>query len=119
MPNVSASWNASLPISLEVTWPVSATTGIESMSASTRPVTRFVAPGPERRAADADPAGGSGISFGGEAGILLVPNQDVPDRMVVHGVIERQRNATGVAENAFHLFVHKALEEHSCSTHQG
>ena len=47
MPNVSASWNASLPISFVVTWPVRATIGIESIMASTRPVTRFVAPGPE------------------------------------------------------------------------
>ena len=47
IPKVSASWNASLPISLVVTWPVSATTGIESIRASTSPVTRFVAPGPE------------------------------------------------------------------------
>ena len=47
MPNVSASWNASLPISLVDTWPVIATIGIESISASTRPVIRLVAPGPE------------------------------------------------------------------------
>ena len=47
MPNVSASWNASLPISLVDTWPVMATIGIESIIASTRPVTRLVAPGPE------------------------------------------------------------------------
>ena len=47
IPNVSASWNASLPISLVETWPVIATTGIESIMESTRPVTRFVAPGPE------------------------------------------------------------------------
>ena len=47
MPNVSASWNASLPISLVVTWPVMATIGIESIIASTRPVIRLVAPGPE------------------------------------------------------------------------
>ena len=47
MPNVSASWNASLPISLLVTCPVMATTGMESIMASTSPVTRLVAPGPE------------------------------------------------------------------------
>ena len=47
MPNVSASWNASLPISFVETCPVIATTGIESSRASTSPVTRFVAPGPE------------------------------------------------------------------------
>ena len=47
MPNVSASWNASLPISLVGTWPVMATMGIESIMASTSPVVRLVAPGPE------------------------------------------------------------------------
>ena len=47
MPKVSASWNASLPMSLLETWPVRATIGMESIMASTRPVTRLVAPGPE------------------------------------------------------------------------
>ena len=47
MPKVSASWKASLPMSLEWTWPVMATMGMESIMASTRPVTRLVAPGPE------------------------------------------------------------------------
>ena len=47
MPKVSASWNASLPISLLTTCPVIATIGIESIRAFTSPVARFVAPGPE------------------------------------------------------------------------
>ena len=47
MPNVSASWKASLPMSLVETCPVRATIGMESISALTRPVTRLVAPGPE------------------------------------------------------------------------
>ena len=47
MPNVSASWKASLPISLVETCPVSATMGMESIMASTNPVVRLVAPGPE------------------------------------------------------------------------
>ena len=34
-------------MSLLVTWPVSATMGMESIMASTRPVTRLVAPGPD------------------------------------------------------------------------
>ena len=33
--------------SFDVTWPVMATIGIESIMASTSPVTRFVAPGPD------------------------------------------------------------------------
>jgi hypothetical protein len=37
MPTVSASWKASLPIMKVGTWPVRTTSGIESISASTRP----------------------------------------------------------------------------------
>ena len=47
MPTVSASWKASLPIRKVATCPVRTTIGIESISASVRPVTAFVAPGPE------------------------------------------------------------------------
>jgi hypothetical protein len=47
MPEMSASWNASVPISDRPTWPVIATTGIESICASASGVTRLVAPGPE------------------------------------------------------------------------
>jgi hypothetical protein len=47
MPTVSASWNASEPIMKVGTWPVRTTIGIESISASVRPVTALVAPGPE------------------------------------------------------------------------
>ena len=47
MPTVSASWKASLPIMWVGTWPVRQTTGTLSMSASVRPVTVLVAPGPE------------------------------------------------------------------------
>jgi hypothetical protein len=47
MPTMSASWNASVPIRLENTWPVMARIGTLSMCASAIAVTRFVAPGPE------------------------------------------------------------------------
>ena len=47
MPVTSASWKASEPIAVCATWPVIARTGIESMCASARPVTRLVAAGPE------------------------------------------------------------------------
>ena len=47
MPTMSASWNASVPIEVENTWPVIASIGTESMCASAIAVTRFVAPGPE------------------------------------------------------------------------
>ena len=47
MPDVSASWKASVPIKWLGTWPVKHTTGTESINASVRPVTAFVAPGPD------------------------------------------------------------------------
>ena len=47
MPTMSASWNASVPITPLETWPVMATIGTESMWASMMAVTRLVAPGPE------------------------------------------------------------------------
>jgi hypothetical protein len=47
MPEMSASWNASVPISARPTWPVMATTGMESIWASASGVTRLVAPGPD------------------------------------------------------------------------
>ena len=47
MPVMSASWNASVPMSARLCCPVIATTGIESMWASAIGVTRLVAPGPD------------------------------------------------------------------------
>ena len=47
MPEMSASWKASVPISARPTCPVMATTGMESIWASASGVTRLVAPGPE------------------------------------------------------------------------
>ncbi len=47
IPVMSHSWNASVPIRVERTWPVMQTSGVESIQASAIGVTRFVAPGPE------------------------------------------------------------------------
>ena len=47
MPTMSTSWNASVPMLVENTWPVIAIIGTESMCASAIAVTRLVAPGPE------------------------------------------------------------------------
>ena len=46
-PTTSASWNASVPIREAPTWPEMTTIGTESMQASPRAVSTFVAPGPE------------------------------------------------------------------------
>ncbi len=47
MPVTSASWKASEPMAVDATWPVMASTGTESISASHSPVTRLVAAGPD------------------------------------------------------------------------
>ncbi len=47
MPVTSVSWNASLPSTLEETWPVMKTVGELSSIAVAMPVVRLVAPGPE------------------------------------------------------------------------
>ena len=44
---MSHSWKASVPIKWLGTWPEIQTNGIESIKASVKPVTAFVAPGPE------------------------------------------------------------------------
>ena len=45
-PIMSHSWKPSLPMTSLFTCPVNAATGLESIWALARPVTRFVAPGP-------------------------------------------------------------------------
>ena len=47
IPTVSASWKASLPIMNVGTCPVNTIIGILSISASVKPVTELVAPGPD------------------------------------------------------------------------
>ena len=49
-------------------------------------------------AADAYFTGGAGVAFGGEAGVLFVADEDVFDVVIVEGVIERDGDAAGVAE---------------------
>ena len=111
MPKVSASWKASLPISLLVTWPVMATMGMESIMASTRPVVEVGGAGAGGGAADADLAGGARVAFGGEGGILLVAHQDVADVVVVEGVVEGKGDAAGVAEDAIDALAGQAFEQ--------
>ena len=118
MPKVSASWKASLPISLLVTWPVMATIGMESMSASTRPVTRLVAPWSGGGAAHADAPCGTGIALGGEGRVLLMANEYVADRVVIQGVVERQGYAAGVSEDDVHTLPGQTFQKHLCATHQ-
>jgi hypothetical protein len=102
-PVMSVSWKASLPMSVDETWPVMQTIGIESSIAVAIPVTRFVAPGPDvasatptrpKRARSRRPC----------ARALLVANEDVADRVLEHRVVRRHDRAAGVAEDDVDAF---------------
>ncbi len=80
MPVVSHSWKASVPMADVATWPVMATSGIESMKASHSGVTMLVAPGPLVTMRHAGTARGVGVALGHVAGALLVADEDVADR---------------------------------------
>ena len=118
MPKVSASWNASLPISLVDTWPVIATIGNRIHHGVDQAGDQVGGAGSGSGAADAYAAGGARIAFGGESGILLVPHQNVPDRMVVQGVVERQRDAARIAEEAVHVLANQAFQQDLRAGHQ-
>ena len=65
-----------------------ATIGIESIIESTSPVTRFVAPGPEVAQQTPTLPCGPRIAFRRETGVLLVPHQHMPDRVIVQSVVQ-------------------------------
>src|SRR5579862_4839467 len=69
-------------------------------------------------AAHAYAAGGSRVAFGGKGGVLFVPDQNVANGMVVKGVVERQGDAAGVAEDAVYVLADQAFEENFRSGHQ-
>ena len=100
------------------TWPVMQTMGMESMSASVRPVTALVAPGPEVTSTHADLAGGARIAFGGMHRALLVAHQDVLDLVLLEkGVVDRQHRAAGIAEKVLDALVVKRLDDHLRASH--
>ena len=99
MPITSASWKALVPRSVVLTWPVMNSVGVESIWASAIAVTRFVAPGPLVAMRDADLPADAGVALGGVPGRRLVAHQDVADRAVVEGVVDRQARPAGDAED--------------------
>ena len=99
MPITSASWKAFVPRSVVLTWPVMNSVGVESIWASAIAVTRFVAPGPLVPMRDADAPARAGVALGGVPGGRLVAHQDVADRAVVEGVVDRQARPAGDAED--------------------
>ncbi len=80
------------------TWPVMATSGIESSLASAMAVSRLVAPGPDEAQADRWLAGDAGHALGHEAGALFVAGQHVVDRgRLAEGIVDRQDGAARYA----------------------
>ena len=85
--SLSTSWKKSLPISSLGTWPQMARTGACDFLASYRPLSRWIAPGPDRPHADAEAAGQLRLRADGEGGGFLVADADpldavlLPDRL--------------------------------------
>ena len=106
-------WKASLPIRCVGTWPVRQTTGTESIKASARPVTQFVAPGPEspgRRR----PCRSSGHIPRQHAPPRLLAHQDVPQAVLLaQRIIDRQHGATRITEDDVHTKILEDLDENS------
>ena len=111
MPVVSASWKASLPIRSVRTWPVMATSGIESIMAVARPVTRLQAPGPLVATHDADLAAGAGVAVGHVAAALLVAGDDEPDRGIVEPVEQGQHDPARVAEHRLDAEIDERVDD--------
>src|ERR1044071_9161291 len=82
IPVASVSWNASVPISDERTWPVMQTSGVESIHASAIGVTRFVAPGP-------------GVAFGIPGGAILPTYDAIARGTAVRHVLARHEQGAG------------------------
>src|SRR6478609_1786106 len=90
MPTVSASWNASVPITEYATWPVMTTIGIESMYASHSGVTML---------AEAGTTGRVRVPARHVARALLVPYEDVANRGIDERVVNGEDRASGEAEH--------------------
>ena len=100
MPVMSISWKASVPRTLEETWPVMATMGMLSSMAVARPVTRLVAPGPDVAMQTPTRPRGAGVAVGHVGGALLVADEDVVDGgELSQRVVDGEDGAAGVAED--------------------
>ncbi len=109
MPVTSASWNASLPITLVATCPLKTMIGIAVHLGGRQ---RRDGVGRRRAAgddADAGLAGRAGIAVGTVARALLVAVQDELGRRLVELIEHRQDRAAGIAEHHIDLVL---LDEH-------
>ena len=67
---------------------------------------------------DAGLAGGARIAFGGVAGALLVPHQDVLDIALLEDlVIDRKHRAAGIAENVLDAMIDQRADDHRGAGH--
>ena len=118
MPTVSHSWNASLPIRCVGTWPVMQTSGnrIHQRVGQRRHHVGGAGAGGHQH--DAGLAGRARIAFGGVAGALLVPDQDVLDLALLKDlVIDRKHRAAGIAEEMLHAVIDQRADDHRGAGH--
>ena len=111
MPTVSASWNASVPITEYATWPVITTIGIESMYASHERRDDVGRRGTARDHRDAGPAGRVRVARRHVPGALLVAHEDVADRRVDERVVDGEDRSAREAEHDLHAFHLETLDE--------
>ena len=100
-------------MALRLVWPTIATTGTWSSLASYRPLSRWMAPGPDVAMHTPDPAGELGVPDGLEGGHLLVPGLD--ELRLVLGPAPRGQDAvdpvTGIGEHVPHVPGAQPLEQ--------
>ena len=48
-----------------------------------------------------------------------MPHQDVPDGVVIHGVVQRQRDAAWIAKDYVHVFVYQAFKQDAGPAQEG
>ena len=119
-PVMSHSWKASVPIRWLRTWPVTQTSGVESIHASAIGVTRLVAPGPGGGERDAGPARRTCVALGHVARALLVPGEDVAHgRPAGDRVVDRQDRPAGDAEDDLDALGLERAEDGVGAEHRG
>ena len=100
------------------TCPVITTSGIESHSASVRPVTALVAPGSGGDQHGADLAGGACIAFGRVHRALLVPHENMVHFVLLkQSVVDRQHGAARITEKVLDALVGQCLDHHFRAAH--
>jgi hypothetical protein len=74
-------------------------------------------PGAGRADGDADAARRAGVALGGVAGGRLVAHQDVADRRIVEGVVDRQARPAGDAEDRVDAGALERADQGVCAAH--